>query len=55
MIARLCLFIALIAPLGGCIAIPDNEVAQRINFDYSPPQHQPMSYDDTLCCYRCEA
>ena len=55
MISKICLLIILLLPLTGCIAIPDDKFAERIDFNYMPPDHKPMSYDDVLCCYRCEA
>lgn len=55
MYLRILLLIALIAPLAGCYAYPRIEVADRIEFNYTPHSLKPMNADDMLCCYRCEA
>jgi len=55
MFGRAGLLIVLLAQLNGCVAVPTFEVADRLTFDVLQPNQRPMSYDDLLCCYRCDA
>jgi hypothetical protein len=49
----LCAFLCL--TLSGCLITPEVEFSQKLEFDYVPPNVQPMSYNDLLCCEQCRA
>jgi hypothetical protein len=52
---RMLLLIPVCVQLGGCIATPRIELAERIDFNYMQPDQRPLSFDDMLCCYGCQA
>lgn len=47
--------VAAIIPLTGCMVTPKFEMSETINFDYVRQDVTPMSYNDLLCCYDCNA
>lgn len=55
MFTRMLILFTVLSQISACMVVPPIEVAQKWNFDYIPQGHAPMSYDDLLCCYRCEA
>lgn len=58
MFFRFCFIISTLTVVSGCIVTPRFEMTQRIDFSYTPQaslQVQPMSYNDVLCCYDCQA
>ncbi len=55
MLFRTCAAIAILAQLSACIATPNPDIVDRINFNAPAPDETPMSYADLLCCYDCQA
>jgi hypothetical protein len=47
--------IAILCQLSGCVLTPRIEIPQRLSFDQPLPDQAPMSYNDLLCCYECQA
>ncbi len=52
---KICVLFALLIPLSGCIVTPRIEISDTINFDSIPPEQKTVSFNDDLCCWRCNA
>ncbi len=55
MLIRIIALCAAVVTLSGCIVTPRIEIAERIDFNFTPPDQKPMSYSDLLCCHECHA
>lgn len=52
---KTCLLIVMLAQLTGCVVTPRIHLSDNITFDALQPEQKPLSYNDTLCCWRCSA
>ncbi|MDE3061305.1 MAG: hypothetical protein KGJ06_09865 [Pseudomonadota bacterium] len=52
---RTLLLIAAVYQIGGCIATPRFDTSPPMTFNGPEPMQQQLSYDDVLCCVRCQA
>lgn len=52
---KTCLLLIVMTQLSGCIVTPRIEVPETISFDAVQPEQKTLSYNDTLCCWRCSA
>jgi hypothetical protein len=53
--AKVCLLVVVLAQLSGCIMTPRIEIEDKMTFDAIQPEPKPLTYNDTLCCWRCTA
>ncbi|MDE3016758.1 MAG: hypothetical protein KGI29_07585 [Pseudomonadota bacterium] len=54
-VVRAFLLVVALYQTGGCIITPRFETTEAIHFDAPSPTRQQLSYDDLLCCQRCQA
>lgn len=55
LITKICMLAVVLTQLSGCIATPRIEIEDKITFDAIQPEPKPLTYNDTLCCWRCTA
>jgi hypothetical protein len=52
---KICLLAVVLVQLSGCIVTPRIELEDKITFDAIQAEPKPLTYNDTLCCWRCTA
>jgi len=55
MFTKTSMLLAALFSLSACIATPRIEIPHTMSFNYQLPSQAPMSYNDLLCCYDCNA
>jgi hypothetical protein len=52
---KTCLLLIVLMQLSGCIVTPRIELPETISFDAVPPEQKALTYNDIMCCWRCNA